>query len=79
MLQAGRKFKPLVPVAKEAVMPPVRPVAPILRRARLTPEAIADPKEQLSVRSQIAVLDESAIALRDDCLGFTLAAISMTP
>jgi AraC-like DNA-binding protein len=49
------------------------PVAPLLKRAGLTPEAIADPEERLSVRSQVALLDEAAIALRDDCLGFTLA------
>ena len=49
------------------------PVAPLLRRARLTPELIADPEERLSVRSQIALLDEAAIALKDDCIGFTLA------
>ena len=34
---------------------------------------IADPEERLSVRSQITLLDEAAIALQDDCLGFTLA------
>jgi hypothetical protein len=39
----------------------------------LTPEVIADPEERLSVRSQITLLDEAAIALQDDCLGFTLA------
>ena len=49
------------------------PVAPLLKRAGLTPELIADPEERLSVRSQIALLDEAAIALKDDCLGFTLA------
>jgi AraC-like DNA-binding protein len=49
------------------------PVAPLLGRVGLTPEVIADPKERLSVRSQIALLDEAAIALKDDCLGFTLA------
>src|SRR4029078_6962962 len=49
------------------------PVAPLLRRAGLTPEVIADPEERLSVRSQVALLDEAAIALNDDCLGFTLA------
>ena len=49
------------------------PVVPVLRRAGLTPEVIADPEERLSVRSQIALLDETAIALKDDCLGFTLA------
>jgi AraC-like DNA-binding protein len=49
------------------------PVEPILRRAGLTPEVIADPEERLSVQSQIALLDEAAIALKDDCLGFTLA------
>jgi AraC-like DNA-binding protein len=34
---------------------------------------IADAEERLSVRRQINVLDEAAIALRDDCLGFTMA------
>ncbi len=48
-------------------------VAPLLKRVGLTPEAIADPEERLNVRSQIALLDEAAIALKDDCLGFTLA------
>jgi Arabinose-binding domain of AraC transcription regulator, N-term len=49
------------------------PVAPLLRRVGLTPEVIAEPEERLSVRSQIALLDEAAIALKDDCIGFTLA------
>ncbi len=49
------------------------PVAPLLKRVGLTPEAIADPEERLNVRSQIALLDEAAIALKDDRLGFTLA------
>jgi hypothetical protein len=49
------------------------PVAPLLRRVGLTPEVIADPEERLSVRSQIGLLDEAASALKDDCLGFTLA------
>jgi AraC-like DNA-binding protein len=49
------------------------PVEPLLKRAGLTPEVIADPEERLSVRSQIALLDEAAIVLKDDCLGFTLA------
>jgi hypothetical protein len=48
-------------------------VAPLRRRAGLTPEVIADPEERLSVRSQIAFLDDAAIALQDECLGFTLA------
>jgi AraC-type transcriptional regulator len=48
-------------------------VAPLLKRAGLTPEVIADPEERLSVRSQVALLDEAAIALKDDRLGFTLA------
>jgi AraC-like DNA-binding protein len=48
-------------------------VAPLLKRVGLTPEVIADPEERLSVRSQIAFLDEAANALKDDCLGFTLA------
>jgi AraC-like DNA-binding protein len=48
-------------------------VAPLLKRVGLTPELIADPEERLSVQSQIRLLDEAAIALKDDCLGFTLA------
>jgi AraC-like DNA-binding protein len=39
----------------------------------LTPEQIAEPEERLSVRSQIALLNEAAIALKDDFLGFSLA------
>src|SRR6516164_9727367 len=49
------------------------PVEPLLGRVGLTPEVIADPEERLSVRSQITLLDEAAIALKDDCLGFTMA------
>jgi AraC-like DNA-binding protein len=49
------------------------PVAPLLRRIGLTPELIAQLEERLSVQSQIRLLDEAAIALDDDCLGFTLA------
>ena len=49
------------------------PVAPLLSRVGLTAELIADPEERLSVQSQIRLLDEAAIALKDDCLGFTLA------
>ena len=49
------------------------PVSPLLRRVGVTPEQIAEPEERLSVRSQIALLDEAAIALKDDYLGFTLA------
>jgi AraC-like DNA-binding protein len=49
------------------------PVAPLLRRVGLTPEMIADAEERLSVRSQIALLDAAATALKDDCIGFTLA------
>jgi AraC-like DNA-binding protein len=49
------------------------PVAPLLKRVGLTPELIAEPEERLSVRSQIALLEEAAIALKDDCIGFTLA------
>src|SRR5215831_17774637 len=48
-------------------------VAPLLKRVGLTPELIADPEERLSVQSQIRLLDEAAVALKDDCLGFTLA------
>ena len=49
--------------------------ASFLRRAGLTPEVIADPEERLSVRSQITLLDQAAVALKDDKLGFTLARI----
>jgi Arabinose-binding domain of AraC transcription regulator, N-term len=49
------------------------PLGPVLERSGLTPELIAEPEERLSVRSQIALLDEAAIALKDDCIGFTLA------
>jgi AraC-like DNA-binding protein len=49
------------------------PVAPLLKRVGLTPELIADPDVRLTVRSQITLLDEAAIALKDDCIGFTLA------
>jgi AraC-like DNA-binding protein len=49
------------------------PVAPLLKRVGLTPEVIADPEQRLSVRSQVALLDEAAVALKDDGLGFTLA------
>jgi len=49
------------------------PVAPLLRRVGLTPELIAEPEERLSVQRQIALLNEAATALKDDCLGFTLA------
>src|SRR4051812_28742757 len=49
------------------------PVTPLLKRAGLTPELIANPEERLSVKSQIALLEEAAIALKDDWLGFTMA------
>ena len=49
------------------------PVEPLLRRAGLTPEVIADSEERLSVRSQITLLDQAAVALKDDWLGFTMA------
>src|SRR5215471_15000790 len=49
------------------------PVAPLIKRVGLAQEVIADPEERLSVRSQVALLDEAAIALKDDRLGFTLA------
>ena len=48
-------------------------VGPLLKRAGLTPEAMADPEERLSVQGQIALLNEAATALKDDCFGFTLA------
>src|SRR5262249_53271662 len=47
--------------------------ASLLRHVGLTPEMIADPEQRLSVQSQIALLNEAATALKDDCLGFTLA------
>jgi AraC-like DNA-binding protein len=49
------------------------PVAPLLKRVGLTQELIVKPDERLSVQSQIRLLDEAAVALKDDCLGFTLA------
>src|SRR5262244_3407650 len=49
------------------------PLGPLLSRSGLTPQAIAEPEERLSVRSQIKFLEEAASALKDDCLGFTLA------
>src|SRR5262249_51790726 len=48
-------------------------VVPLPKRVGLPPEVVADPEERLSVRSQVALLDEAAIALKDDRLGFTLA------
>jgi len=48
-------------------------VTPVLNRVGLSPELVAEPEGRLSVRSQIALLDEAATALNDDCLGFTLA------
>src|SRR6266403_165048 len=49
------------------------PVEPLLRRAGLASEVIADPEERVSVQSQIRLLDEAAIALKDDFFGFTLS------
>jgi Arabinose-binding domain of AraC transcription regulator, N-term len=54
------------------------PVAPLLKRAGLTPELIADPEQRLSVRSQIALLDEAANALKTTVLASHWLAI-MTP
>ena len=42
------------------------PVVPLLKRVGLTPELIADQEQRLSVQSQIRLLDETAIALKDD-------------
>jgi hypothetical protein len=53
------------------------PVAPLLRRVGLTPEVIADPEERLSVRSQITLLDEVAIAWRMTVLASRWLAISI--
>ena len=52
-------------------------VAPLLKRVGLTPELIADPEERLSVRNQVALLDEAAIALKDDLLALRWLAISI--
>src|SRR5262245_24111513 len=49
------------------------PLGPLLSRSGLTPQVIAEPEERLSVRSQITFLEEAASALKDNCLGFTLA------
>jgi AraC-like DNA-binding protein len=49
------------------------PITPLLGRVGLRAEVIADPEEQLSVQTQIALLHEAAIALKDDWLGFSLA------
>ena len=49
------------------------PVELLLGRAGLTPEMIAELETRLSVRSQITFLNEAAIALKDDCIGFTMA------
>ena len=49
------------------------PITPLLGRLGLRAEVIADPEEQLSVQTQIALLHEAAIALKDDWLGFSLA------
>ena len=52
---------------------PVCRWSPILKRVGVTAELVAEPERGLSVRSQIALLDEAAIALKDDWIGFTLA------
>ena len=49
------------------------PVTPLLKRVGLAPEVIAEREERLNVRRQIRLLDEAAIALKDDRFGFTLA------
>jgi Arabinose-binding domain of AraC transcription regulator, N-term len=66
---AGRTY----PLGDRAPQKRRVPVAPLLKRVGLTPEQIAEPEERLSVRSQIALLNEAAIALKDDFLGFSLA------
>ena len=53
------------------------PVEPLLKRAGLTPEVIADPEERLSVRIQIRLLDEAAIALKETVLASRWLAISI--
>lgn len=53
------------------------PVEPLLRRAGLAPEVIADPEERVSVQSQIRLLDEAAIALKDDFSASRCPAISI--
>jgi hypothetical protein len=42
------------------------PVAPLLRRAGLTADLVADPESRLRVQSQIRLLDEAAI--RPNCV-----------
>jgi AraC-like DNA-binding protein len=49
------------------------PVEPVLKTAGLAPELIADPEQRLNVRSQITLLEQASIALKDDCIGLTLA------
>ena len=66
---AGRPF----PARRGAPQSAGVPVEPLLRRAGLAPEVIADPEERVSVQSQIRLLDEAAIALKDDFFGFTLS------
>src|SRR5215468_5414832 len=51
-------------------------VAPLLSRVGLTPELIADPEERLSVRSQIALLDEVG-KLNFACLAYYEYAASL--
>jgi hypothetical protein len=53
------------------------PVAPLLGRVGLTLEVIAEPEERLSARSQIALLDETAIALRMIVLASRWLALSI--
>ena len=48
-------------------------VRPLLKKARLTSEQLADPESRLLVRDQIEFLNLAAEALDDDMLGFHLA------
>src|SRR5262249_56515334 len=72
-LQSGRSKGGLSRLAIARLKRAGVPVGPLLRRVGLTPEMIAKPEERLSVRSQITLLDEAAIALKDHSIGFTLA------
>jgi hypothetical protein len=56
-------------------LPPARDLLPCAKHLFVAAmaELIAEPEERLSLRSQIALSDEAAIARKDDCIGFTLA------
>src|SRR5438094_3830614 len=51
------------------------PVAPLLKRVGLTPELITQPQERLTVRSQIALLNEAALAKKDGSMSLPLTRV----